>query len=122
MGVFGRGSGSGQQKTPEGSPGCWELGKENPPGGGLFSRRVAPRVSLVLGSFTAVFGKGTGGTAPRWSPGGILPYLVVQGTGLWAGTLTTGWDESASVGFRGLLWGSVGERVNSVKPSAISTA
>src|SRR3990170_760113 len=39
------------------------------PGGGLSFRRVAPPVLWVLGSFTAVFGKGTGGATPLEPPG-----------------------------------------------------
>src|SRR3954451_1230292 len=39
------------------------------PGGGLLSHAVARAVSSALGRFTTVFGKGTGGSAPRWSPG-----------------------------------------------------
>ena len=48
------------------------------PGGGLLSHRVAPAVSSALGRFTAVFGMGTGGAAPRWPPG---PRLVRVGSG-----------------------------------------
>ena len=39
------------------------------PGTGLLSHAVAHAVSLALGRFTTVFGKGTGGTTPLGPPG-----------------------------------------------------
>ncbi len=46
--------------------------EKEPPGNGIFSRRVAPRVSSALERFTSVFGMGTGGSAPLQSPKGSL--------------------------------------------------
>ena len=50
-------------KAP-GKGACGSLEMEKLPGGGLSFQRVALLVLLVLGSFTTVFGKGTGGTTP----------------------------------------------------------
>src|SRR5215212_1444579 len=48
------------------------------PGTGRLSHAVAHAVSLALGRFTTVFGKGTGGTTPRTPPG---PRLGPQASG-----------------------------------------
>ena len=42
------------------------------PGGDLSFRRVTPPVLSALGSFTSVFGKGTGGATPLEPPGSLI--------------------------------------------------
>ena len=71
-----RPSGYEPDELPLLHPAAGRKGGSVGPGPGLLSHPRERAVSSALGRFTAVFGKGTGGTTPRQEPRPALPPVV----------------------------------------------